>query len=179
MALVVFLKGINVGGHRTFRPSVLAGALEAFDVVSIGAAGTFVVRKRVSRTALRVALRRRLPFEAEVMICDGSDILRLSARNPFAGQRARSDVIQFVSVLAKRRPTLSPVPFDLPATGRWGLRVLGQQDRFVFGLYRREMKAIGYLGQLERLFRVPVTTRSWSTISAIVRILNQGSDRAT
>ena len=177
MALVVFLKGINVGGDRTFRPSVLAGALRAFDVVNIGAAGTFVVRKRASRTALRLALRRRLPFEADVMICNATDILRLSARRPFAGQRARSDIIQFVSVLAKRRPTLSPVPFDLPATGRWGLRVLGQHDRFVFGLYRREMKAIAYLGQLEKLLGVPLTTRSWNTISAIVRILNNEQSR--
>ena len=177
MALVVFLKGINVGGYRTFRPSVLAGALRAFDVVNIGAAGTFVVRKRASRTALRLALRRRLPFEADVMICNATDILRLSARRPFAGQRARSDIIQFVSVLAKRRQTLSPVPFDLPATGRWGLRVLGQHDRFVFGLYRREMKAIAYLGQLEKLLGVPLTTRSWNTISAIVRILNNEQSR--
>src|SRR4051794_3057989 len=27
MALVVFLRGVNVGGHRTFRPSVLAREL--------------------------------------------------------------------------------------------------------------------------------------------------------
>jgi len=41
----------------------------------------------------------------------------------------------------------------------------------VFGLYRREMKAIGYLGHLEKVFGVPVTTRNWNTILAIVRIL--------
>ena len=111
------------------------------------------------------------------MICNGRDILRLSAREPFAGQRARPDIIQFVSVLAKRRPPLSPVPFDLPSSGRWGLRVLGQQDRFVFGLYRREMKAIAYLGQLERLFGVPLATRNWNTVSAIVRILNNEESR--
>ena len=45
MALVVLLRGINVGGHRAFRPKLLAGDLGRFDVVNIGAAGTFVVRK--------------------------------------------------------------------------------------------------------------------------------------
>src|SRR6185295_12228721 len=45
MAVVVFLRGVNVGGHRRLRPSVLAKELERLDVVSIGAAGTFVVRK--------------------------------------------------------------------------------------------------------------------------------------
>ena len=42
-ALVVFLRGVNVGGHRTFRPSVVAKELRKFDVVNVGAAGTFVV----------------------------------------------------------------------------------------------------------------------------------------
>ncbi len=39
MALVVFLRGVNVGGHRTFRPSLLARALSRYDVVNVGAAG--------------------------------------------------------------------------------------------------------------------------------------------
>ena len=38
------------------------------------------------------------------------------------------------------------------------------------------MKAIGYLGQLERVFGVPVTTRSWSTILTIARILRPERD---
>ena len=45
MAFVVFLRAVNVGGHQTFRPSVLAKELSEYDVVNIGAAGTFVVRK--------------------------------------------------------------------------------------------------------------------------------------
>ena len=48
MALVVFLRGVNVGGHKTFRPSLVANELSDFDVVNVGAAGTFVVRNRIS-----------------------------------------------------------------------------------------------------------------------------------
>jgi hypothetical protein len=33
------------------------------------------------------------------------------------------------------------------------------------------MRAIGYLGQLERVLGVPVTTRSWNTILRIARTL--------
>ena len=171
MALVVFLRGVNVGGYRTFRPSVLAKQLKRFDVVNVGAAGTFVIRKAITRAKLRAEIERRLPFEADVMICTSSEILRLVRLDPFAGQPSGPGIVRFVSVLAKRRPPLSPVPQNLPARGRWGLRILGHQDRFVFGLYRREMKAIGYLGQLGKVFGVPVTTRNWNTIQAIVRIL--------
>ena len=41
---IVFLRGVNVGGHRTFRPSILARELSDYDVVNVGAAGTFVVQ---------------------------------------------------------------------------------------------------------------------------------------
>lgn len=171
MAQVVLLKGVNVGGHRTFRPSLLARELKHFDVVNIGATGTFVIRKTVSQATLRAEIERRLPFDAEVMICNGKDILRLAAGNPFAGQKASPDIVQFVSVLAKRRPPLSPLPLSLPPTGDWSLKILAHQDRFVFGLYRREMRAIRYLDQLEKIFGVPVTTRNWNTIAQIARVL--------
>lgn len=46
MALVVFLKGVNVGGHRAFLPSVLARALAKYDVINVGAAGTLSCESR-------------------------------------------------------------------------------------------------------------------------------------
>ena len=171
MALVVLLKGVNVGGHRTFRPSVLAQDLKRFDVVNIGAAGTFVVRKPIGKVQLRAELARRLPFQTQVIICDGRDILRLTAVDRFAGQPSAKEVLQFVSVLEKRRKPPCPVPFQLPAEGRWGLRVLECLDQFVIGVHRREMKAISYLGHLEKVFGVPATTRNWNTMLTIARVL--------
>jgi hypothetical protein len=38
-------------------------------------------------------------------------------------------------------------------------------------MYRRHMKTIGCLGQIDKLCGVPATTRNWNTIVAIVRIL--------
>ena len=42
MALLVFLRGMNVGGHRRLRPAALARELAAYDVVNVGAAGTAI-----------------------------------------------------------------------------------------------------------------------------------------
>jgi hypothetical protein len=53
VALVVLLRGVNVGGHRTFRPAALAAQLAHLDTVNIGAAGTFVIRKRIGRGDVR------------------------------------------------------------------------------------------------------------------------------
>ncbi len=102
MALVVFLRGVNVGGHRTFRPSVLARELRGYDVVNVGAAGTFVIRKPVlrtpgSRAKFRAALARKLPFEAHIVLCDGRDLMRLEMQNPFGSQPSPPDVVRFVS----------------------------------------------------------------------------------
>jgi len=173
MALVVFLRGVNVGGHRTFRPSLVANQLSDFDVVNVGAAGTFVARNRISPAKLRAELLRRVPFEAEVVICKGNDVLDLASGNPFAGQPSGPKIVRFVSILAKRGQPLPSTPLSLPSGGNWSLKILAIKDRFVFGLYRREMKTIRYLGQLDKIFGVPATTRNWNTMTAIVRVLQK------
>ncbi|MDQ6886569.1 MAG: DUF1697 domain-containing protein [Gemmatimonadota bacterium] len=174
MALVVLLRGVNVGGHRTLRPTTLAEQLKHLDAVNIGAAGTFVIRRPVTRAKLRAELARRLPFDAETIICQGSEIVRLMSRNPFADQPVRADVVRFVSVLSKTPRSAPSMPMSFPASGRWLLQILARDNRFVFGVYRRHMKVISYLGTFDRLFGVPVTTRNWNTLTAIARVLSDG-----
>ncbi len=173
MALVTFLRGVNVGGYKTFRPSILANELKDYGVVNIGAAGTFVVRKPVSQTRLRSELLRRLPFESLVMMCTAQELIAAASANPFDGEPARSDIVRFVSVLAKPPRVLPSIPISLPGEGKWLLKILSRHGKFVFGVYRREMKAIGYLGTIDKLFRVPATTRNWNTISAILKVLEK------
>lgn len=177
MALVVFLRGVNVGGHRTFRPSMLARRLSAYDVLNIGAAGTFVVRNPGSRTKFKAELARKLPFEAEVVLCDGEDIIRLETENPFDGEASRPDVVRFVSIMA-RKGRAPAIPVSLPAKGDWLVRLIAAEGQFVFGMYRRHMKTIGYLGQIDKLFGGKATTRNWNTIGAVVKILKAGRSPA-
>ena len=171
MALVVLLRGVNVGGRRTFRPSTLAEQLKHLDAVNIGAAGTFVIRRPVSRTQLRIELARRLPFDTEIVICQGREIARVMVQNHFADQPSRPDIVRFVSVLSRRPQSAPSTPITFPSGGKWLLKILARDNRFVFGVYRRHLKVIGYLGKLDRLFGVPVTTRNWNTITAIVKVL--------
>ena len=177
MALVVLLRGVNVGGHRTFRPSVLARELSRYDVVNVGAAGTFVVRKPGPRAQFRADLLRKLPFATHVAICDGNDVLRLVTDNPFGPEPAGADVVRFASFLSEAalvRPTL-PItlpPGGLPPGGQWLVRIITLTDRIACGEYRRHMKTIAYLGQMDKLFGVPATTRNWNTVNSIVRVLS-------
>ncbi len=171
MALVVLLRGVNVGGYRTFRPSTLAERLKHLDALNIGAAGTFVIRRPVARAQLRAELARRLPFDTEIMICEGREIVRLMSHNHFADQPARPDIVRFVSVLSRPPRSAPSMPMFFPSSDKWLLKILARDDRFVFGVYRRQMKAIGYLGTFDRIFGVPVTTRNWNTITAIATAL--------
>jgi uncharacterized protein (DUF1697 family) len=172
MALVVFLRGVNVGGHKTFRPAVLARQLRQFGAVNIGAAGTFVIRQPVTRTRIRAEFARRLPFETRIILCRGREILDLAAQSPFAHASVRPDTVRFVSVLSQKPRSTPSMPVRFPSAGRWLLRIVGLRGRFVYGLYRRDMKVIGYLGKVDRLFGGRATTRNWNTISAIAKVLN-------
>lgn len=176
MALIAFLRGVNVGGHRTFRPSILAKELSDYDVVNVGAAGTFVVRKPGSRSKFRAELLRKLPFKTEVVLCDGRDLIRLETENPFGTKPSRPDIVRFVSVLSRAGGLRASLPISFPPHGQWFVRVIASKNQFVFGVYRRHMRTIGYLGQIDKLFSVPATTRNWNTILAVVGIL-KGPDK--
>jgi hypothetical protein len=58
-----------------------------------------------------------------------------------------------------------------PSSGQWLMKILTRRNRFVIGMYRRHMKVIGFLGALDRLYGVTVTTRNWNTMAAIARVL--------
>ena len=150
---------------------MLARELGAYDVVNVGAAGTLVVRKPGRRADFLPELRRKLPFAAEVAFCDGKDLIRLEKENPFGAEPSRPDVVRFVSVLSKAGRRKVRLPMVLPESGEWCVRIIGSKNRLVFGVYRRQMKTIGYLGQLDELFGAPATTRSWTTILSVLRIL--------
>jgi uncharacterized protein (DUF1697 family) len=171
MAIVVLLRGVNVGGHRTFRPSVLAKELSKYDVVNVGAAGTFVVRKPGRREHFRNVLLRKLPFETKIVLCDGSDILRIETENPFGPKPPRPETVRFVSFLSEAGRARPSFPITLPPSGRWLVRIIALTDRIAFGEYRRDLKTIGYLGQIDKLLGVPATTRNWNTVNAILRVL--------
>ena len=170
MSHVVLLRGVNVGGHRTFRPAALARQLAHLDAVNIGAAGTFVIRRPVTPSKLRAEIASKLPFGTEIVVCKGRDIVRLMSAGHFAREPVRPDVVRFVTVLS-RRPRLAPsLPMRFPSTGPWLVKILARDGRFVVGMYRRHMKTIGYLGKVDRLFGVLVTTRNWTTMTAIATL---------
>jgi uncharacterized protein (DUF1697 family) len=171
MALVVFLRGVNVGGHKAFQPSALARELADFDTVNIGAAGTFVVRKTIGLATLRGEISRRLPVQAEFMICRARDLLELASREPF-GDDPDKDIKAYVSVLANRPRTLPALPISQPACQDWQVKIIEVSGRFALSLHRRMGRTLLYPNAVvEKKLGVSATTRNWNTISAVCKIL--------
>ena len=175
MRWVVFLRAVNVGGTNRCQPALIAKQLAKFGLVNVGAVGTFVVREDVAESTLRSAIAKKLPFKCEIMICPARDIIKLAAKDPFSRQPSDPNITRFVNVLAKRLPARPVLPLSLPSDKDWLLKIIAIQDRFVLGLYRRQMKAISYLGKIEKKFGVAATTRNWNTIEKVVTILRQDS----
>lgn len=173
MRRVVFLRAVNVGRTNTCRPALLAKQLSRFGVINIGAVGTFVVRENVSESTLRDAFAKKLPFKCEIMICSGREIMKLASKDPFAEHASGPDITRFVNVLAKRLVRPPALPIYLPSENDWLLKVIAIEGKFVLGLYRRQMKAISYLGKIEKLLGVPATNRNWNTIQKIAKILEE------
>jgi uncharacterized protein (DUF1697 family) len=169
---VVLLRAVNVGTANRCQPALIAKQLTKFGVINIGAVGTFVVRENVSESALRAAIAGKLPFKCEIMICPAREIVKLARKDPFSQQPSGQSITRFVNVLHQPLRAPPPLPLSLPSDNDWLLKIIAIQGRFVLGLYRREMKAISYLGKIEKLLGVPATTRSWSTIEKIVKVLS-------
>ena len=154
MAIIVLLRGINVG-----------------------AAGTLVVRRPHSHARLRAALRARLPVGAAFVLCESRELLRLAAEYPFE-QPPPDGTTRFVSFLERRARVPPQLPLTIPRGQDWFVRVTMLTNRLAVGEYRRDMKTIGYLGHLDAIFGTLVTTRSWNTVNAIVRLLQHDRGRS-
>src|SRR4029077_3336448 len=113
MASVVFLRAINVGGANLCKPAQLAKDLKKFDVVNIGAVGTFVVREKVSDSTLLATIAKKLPFKCEIMICPAKAILDVARKDPFSNQPSGPEIARFMSVLHKRPGKPPPLPLCL------------------------------------------------------------------
>ena len=170
MPLVAFLRGVNVGGHRTFRPSELARALSHLDAVNIGAAGNFVIKKPISPAKLRAELQKNLPFETEIMICTGKELMEI-AGDPFSRGISQPGIVRFVSVLSKPLKTRPKLPLVLNPGDPWLIKIIAIRGRFALGMYVRTPKVIRYFCHVEKRLGVSATTRNWNTINAIVKVL--------
>jgi uncharacterized protein (DUF1697 family) len=172
MAWAVFLRGVNVGGGRPFLPSAFAKEQTDLGLVNLGAAGTFVARAPVSAVRLRKAISDRLPFETEVLVCPGAEILDLLRSDHFGPVPAGAKAT--LTVLARAPPHAPRLPIHVPDEAAWEAKVVDVRARYVFGVYRRLSNRLTYTNPvIERAFGIPGTTRGWATVESLGKVLSE------
>jgi uncharacterized protein (DUF1697 family) len=172
MAWVVFLRAANVGKHNRFQPSVLAQRLAKFDVINVGAVGTFAVRAEVTEKALRTAIARELPIKCDVMICSGKTILDLAHDNPLKNEPTDNDRRIFLTIMAEPPKKALRLPIYAPNKEKWEVKIVRITGTLALSLWQRLKENPLYPNQiLERQFGVATTTRTWNTIEKLAKIL--------
>lgn len=175
-SFVVLLRGVNVGGHRVFKPVEFARKVPGHAVTSVGAAGTFIVRGALDAGRVREAFAGALPFEADVMVCPADEVLRIVKSDPFGPGAAAEDVKREVSVLAKPLGKVPPLPLERPPGQEWEVRVVQVTGRYAFSLRRRVGPRLRFYTNevVEKELGVPATTRGWDTMRKVAAKLAEG-----
>jgi len=174
MAHVVFLRAANVGGRNVFRPAQLVVALKHLDAVNIGAAGTFVVRKRASVAAIKAEFLKRLDFEPGIAIFPANEVLALVASRPFDGVAVTKEQRCWAAALCSAPRTKLSAPIEQPAGAPWSVRFERVDGRIALGRHRRQPKGYVFPNQVvEKALGVPATTRWWETWLRVAAVLNQ------
>jgi len=174
MEYVAFLRGINVGGHRSIKMADLEAAFRSLgfqNVRTVLASGNVIFESLKSgQDALVQRIRRKLETElerkTEVILRPLSEIRELVKSNPFRAVKLTPNTRLYIMLLADASKTDPGYTYESP-----------QKDMRIFGLSTGEMGAVlilspgrgtaDLMGNLDKEFGRNVTTRNWKTIQKI------------
>ncbi|HUQ52775.1 MAG TPA: DUF1697 domain-containing protein [Gammaproteobacteria bacterium] len=174
---VALLRAVNVAGHARVPTAKLVQLLAyagALDVASFGHAGNLRFTARSGAVGIvarfRDALERRHGERPVVVLRTAADFAALTSAQPFADCGAAQSDKLYVTFLA-RKPRVQPSLPLVSAAER--LTVLECRGRDV--LLKSVRKPNGFYGLpnafVETAFGVPATTRNWSTVTRLAKLL--------
>lgn len=182
MTVVSLLRGINVGGHHRVGMDVLRDLCRSLGFTNPRTyiqSGNIVfettARGDLARLSLRMedALEAALGFRPAVISRSAQEWREIVARNPFHGRAGIDPAKLAVTFLATE---LAPevrtqvLTLDVPPEE---LRCLDRELYIYFpnGFSRSRLS----MPQLERLVKVPCTSRNWNTVLKLLDLTAPGS----
>lgn len=172
---VAFLRGINVGGKKPIRMKELASGLSAagFRNARTFIASGNVIFESAAKDPTRVARKMEKHLlgafgeEITVIVRTIDQLKAIIKLNPFKKPKPSADEMLFVTFFASP-PAVKP---RLPLLSHTdNMEVIALTDGAAFIVARR--KKTGWFGFphafAEKEFKVPTTTRNWTTLVKIV-----------
>ena len=174
MSSVVFFRAANVGGKNVFRPAQVVAALEHLGAVNVGAAGTFLIRKKASAASVRREILAQMPFEPELTVVPAAEVLSVVRRAPLGRVTFSKDQRGWVAVLASKPKVEPTLPLLKPEGKDWSVRMDRIEGPFALGLWRRTKRGFTFPNQVvETALGVRATTRWWETMERIAALIEE------
>ncbi len=172
-AIIAFLRGINVGGHKKVTMAALKAAFESMgfrNVRTVLASGNVVFESRKTGPDLAAPMARGLAkafgFPVPVILRSTRELKAMVASDPFKAVPGGPDVRLYVTFRPKKAPALPPARLPEPPAG---VRIIRIDPGEVYSVVRLSQGAgtPDLMAFLERTLGRDVTTRNWQTVIKI------------
>lgn len=175
LSYAAFLRGINVGGHRSIKMADLRAAFTAqgfTDVKTVLASGNvrFAAAESVAaalRYTIERCLKQEFGYDIPVLLRTVADLECLQQANPFEEVALTPQTRLYVTFLPAGETTRAMTLDDLSADGFTIVRATASEVCSVFTLSPKR-STIDLMSLLEREFGPNITTRTWNTITRLL-----------
>lgn len=169
---VVFLRGVNVGGH-TVKKATLQEAFTSLgfrDVSTFKQSGNIIFTAETSipevvKKQIDAKLRQILPFQVAVFVRTLTQLKQLVALNPFKGREEKDADFQVTFLASAPKQFPSPLPARIPKSTADVISTCGAE---VFSITRGHGDGGMPNPFLESKLKVQATTRNWNVVREIV-----------
>jgi uncharacterized protein (DUF1697 family) len=172
---VVFLRGINVGGHTVKKEKLQ----EIFASIGLPNAATFKqsgniiiqtdLNVKILEKQIKSALNQQLNYEIEVFLRTIEELKALVKLDPFKGKDEGGASFQ-VTFLSSKATLSATLPARIPNSTA---DVIGAADREFFSITRGGGDGGKPNPYIEKQLKISATTRNWNIIKQIITLCNE------
>lgn len=175
---IVFLRGINVGGHHKVpmkELSLLLKSLGFSNIVTLLNSGNIIfegANRNIAEleTFLEVSLSEKFGFPIPVVVRTDHQIQKLYEQDPFSNIEVTNDTRLYVSFLKEKTTVKIELPWKSEDQSFTILDVIDNSVISVLDLPKN--KTPKGMEDLEKIFGKKITTRNWNTVERIYKKLN-------
>jgi uncharacterized protein (DUF1697 family) len=172
---VAFLRGINVGGHKSVKMDDLKKAFESLgfkNVKTLLASGNVLFDTQQKSPALRKRIGEKLKqtfgHEVHVILRTIREIQELGDSNPFKKIRVTPQTRLYVTFLSEEPKSSLKIPYESPEKDFKIVRVSNSEVCSVVTLSPNR-GTVEAMSILEKEFGRNVTTRNWNTVTKVLK----------
>lgn len=172
---VAFLRGINVGGHKSVPMEKLRESFESLgfqNVKTILASGNVIfeaksTKPHILKNTIEKELEKAFGFEIGVILRTVQDIKNLVDNNPFKNFAITPKTLLYVTFLSEKPQGILSLPYESPDKT---LKIFESSSNEIFSFLHKTPNrgSTDLMKIIEKEFGKNVTTRNWNTVEKIL-----------